>query len=99
MINLFIKLAPSRKPCSIYFYTSSYQALTLLQVYLSRLASAKLQLLRKCDINFQAMHVILMARHLNDILEGPSDLYKISTRFGGVMCTLAGLGVCIVYFV
>lgn len=27
----------------------------------------------------------------------PSDLYILSTRFGGVMCTLAGLGVIIAY--
>ncbi|GAA3401957.1 DUF6199 family natural product biosynthesis protein [Paenibacillus hodogayensis] len=32
----------------------------------------------------------------NDATE-PSDLYKLSTRFGGVMFTLIGIGLCIAY--
>jgi hypothetical protein len=32
----------------------------------------------------------------NDATE-PSDMYILSTRFGGVMCTLAGAGVIITY--
>jgi hypothetical protein len=32
----------------------------------------------------------------NDATE-PSDMYILSTRFGGVMCTLIGVGVIITY--
>jgi hypothetical protein len=32
----------------------------------------------------------------NDATE-PSDIYILSTRFGGVMCTLAGIGGIITY--
>jgi len=42
---------------------------------------------------------IITEKWKSDDATEPSDLYKISTRIGGVMFTLVGLGVCIVYFV